>query len=309
MKIIFAGTPLNAAQTLEALVSAGIDVVAVLTRTDAAIGRKRVITPSPVAQVAERLGIPVFKHNQIDSAALADIKSVSADLGVVVAYGALLKEDALNGLPKGWINVHYSLLPKLRGAAPVQHAILGGHKTTGVTVFKLDQGMDTGPILSAVPTNIEVGENSAHLLSRLTLLGTSLLLELLPSIAAGFATEQKQDESLKTFAPKIIRSMAQIDWHKSALEIENLVNAMNPEPMAWTTLNDHEVRVLSARAIDVSEQDSEPGATAFTQGSVATKTGDKKLLELHMVQPAGKPAMKASDWLRGQESKGPVVFK
>ncbi len=309
MKIIFAGTPHNAAQTLEALIAGGVEIAAVLTRTDAEVGRSKKLTPSPVALVAQEHGIKTLKYNQVDATALDAIKSVSADLGVVVAYGALLKLDVLKALPKGWINLHYSLLPGLRGAAPVQHAILNGLATTGVSIFKLDEGMDTGPIISTVETKIEVGENSAHLLSRLTQLGISALLETLPSIAAGFAQEMPQDHTAKTFAPKINRDAARISWQDPAKQIENLVNAMNPEPMAWTIYNGDPIRVLAARALVEAAVDSPAGSVSLLDGKPVVAAGKSTCLEIIQVQPSGKQAMPAPDWYRGQASKGSVVFE
>lgn len=308
MKILFAGTPLNAAQTLDALVQSGIDVVGVLTRADSFVGRNKTLTPSPVALVAQKHGLQVFKHNQVDQTALEQIRTVSADLGVVVAYGALLKKDALTSLPMGWINLHYSLLPELRGAAPVQHAILTGAETTGVSIFKLDEGMDSGPVISAVETRVEVGENSGHLLSRLTQIGISALLEVLPRIAAGFAIETPQDTSKVTYAPKIDRLVARIDWLASAAQIENLVNAMNPEPMAWTLYKGDSLRVLAARARSGGES-SLPGTVSLHADTVEVAAGNNSSLELIEVQPAGKKAMPAKDWYRGQISKGSIVFE
>ena len=162
MKLIFAGTPANAANTLQALLQgdAGLfEVVAVLTRPDAPLGRKRVLTPSPVAAVAEAAGIPVIKTKKIDAATIEELRRFDADLGVIVAYGALLGAEALQVPAKGWINIHYSLLPQWRGAAPVQNALLHGDKTTGVTVFQLDEGMDTGPVWLKVATEIQPDEN------------------------------------------------------------------------------------------------------------------------------------------------------
>ncbi|MEY4493944.1 MAG: hypothetical protein RL570_59, partial [Actinomycetota bacterium] len=248
MRVIFAGTPANAATTLIALKNSGVDIVGALTRTDAVIGRKKILTPSPVALAAEALSIPVIKANQVDQETLEKVLALNADLGVVVAYGTFLSEAALSSLPKGWINLHYSLLPALRGAAPVQHALLEGLTGTGVTAFQLDTGMDTGPVLLQAPTTIEQNENAGRLLSRLTDLGISVLLEILPAIAAGIAVSKTQDGSVASFAPKISRVDAQIDWSESAKRIENKVRAMNPEPMAWTILESESFRVLEARA-------------------------------------------------------------
>lgn len=308
MKIVFAGTPANAAQTLRALHDNGLDIVAVLTRPDAPIGRKKVLTPSPVALVADQLGLPTIKANRVDEQTLSELQRFKPDLGIIVAYGALLKNDALQMPVRGWINVHYSLLPKWRGASPVQSAILHGDKETGVTLFQLDTGMDTGPIHSSVPTLIEPGENAGVLLGRLTNLGISSLLETLPRIEAGMAITSNQDaEQIKILptARKIDRHTAQIDWSESSEKIEQLVLAMNPEPMAWTTHNDASFRILDARSLGqtdwavLAESDSVPGSIRALKDRVLVHCGNGTLLELKEVQPAGKTPMSASEWARG----------
>lgn len=308
MKVIFAGTPQNAAQTLVALTKSGVEVVGVLTRTDALVGRNKVLTPSAVAVAADQLGIPVIKTNDIDQDALDQIQKLSADLGVVVAYGAFLNDAALKALPQGWVNLHYSLLPKLRGAAPVQHALLEGALTTGVSVFQLEKGMDTGPLFIQVPTAIEPGENAGRLLERLTHIGISALLEILPSIAAGIATATEQNHSDATFAPKISRDQAKIDWSRAASDIERLVFAMNPEPVAWTTLNQQNVRILDARADKASAAGTGPhGQVQIVDDLVLVTCGDDCLV-IEIVQPAGKNPMTARDWYRGQQDKGNLVL-
>jgi len=307
MRVIFAGTPPNAAATLIALKKAGVDIVAVLTRTDAPLGRKKVLTQSPVADAAQALGIPVVKANQVDEHALSQLESFKAELGVVVAYGAFLNETALQFLPKGWINLHYSLLPALRGAAPVQHALLQGFRETGVTAFQLDKGMDTGPILLQAATVIEPDENAGRLLSRLTQLGITVLLELLPSIAAGIANPIPQNESAANFAPKINRTHAQIDWNRSANSIQQQVLAMNPEPMAWTTIGDDSFRILDARTYRGENLPSSPGTVQLVDGKVLV-TCHNDSLQLISVQPAGKNEMPAGDWFRGVQNKEKLVF-
>jgi methionyl-tRNA formyltransferase len=314
LRILFAGTPPNAAQTLEALISAGLDVVGVLTREDAQVGRKKTLTQSAVADVAEKHDLRAFKHNQVDQQALNEIQTVSPDIGIVVAYGALLNSSALSALPHGWINLHYSLLPELRGAAPVQHAILQGLKTTGITIFQLDEGMDTGDILLQVPTEIHPAENSANLLARLTQLGIGALLELAPQLAAGFETRTKQSGVSATFAPKLSRAKARIDWLDSADRIENLVNAMNPEPMSWTTHLTEPVRILSGRQFaitdsNVSDNIHQAGECFIYEGRVLTKCGENTHLELLELQPSGKQPMAATAWFRGKQSKGQVIFE
>ena len=308
MKIVFAGTPANAAHTLRALSNSPFEVVAVLTREDAPVGRKRVMTPSPVAELAEELKLPVIKSNVVDDQARSQIQALGAELGVVVAYGALLDEDSLNILPLGWLNLHYSLLPKWRGAAPVQRAIMAGERETGVTIFQLDKGMDTGPIHLQVPTVIEPDETTATLLPRLTELGISGLSELLPRIAAGLASPVEQDPRLIATLPtakKLTREDARIDWDNSAQQIEHQIRGLNPEPMAWTLLEEDVFRILEARALGATDwqtlsgENHSVGNITATKDRVLVSCGGGTLLELKLVQPAGKKPMSSTDWGRG----------
>lgn len=318
MKIVFAGTPANAARTLEALLAGPYEVVAVLTRPDAPVGRKRVLTPSATAIVAERAGVPVFKANTVTPELAEQLRATGAQLGVIVAYGALLKRFALDALPLGWLNLHYSLLPDWRGAAPVQNAILAGDVETGVTLFQLDEGMDTGPILDAVSTQIQPGETSGRLLTRLTELGISLLDQSLPLVAAGIARFNPQPtDGTQRVASKLGREQGRIDWSAAAREIENRVLAMNPEPMAHATLGGENFRILDARAVhsasgaspagegvtSAGEPGMVPGTLSFEAKRLLVACGSGTLLELLQVQPAGKNAMSAMDWARGAAGK------
>lgn len=307
LKVIFAGTPQNAASTLRALVESGIEVVGVLTRKDAPVGRDRVLEPSPVANEAQALGIRVIKANSIDNDVLNQIVILGAEIGLIVAYGAFLDGRALESLDKGWINLHYSLLPKYRGAAPVQRAIQNGEQETGVSVFQLDKGMDSGPVFMSVPTLIEPGENSSRLLGRLTAIGVSALLELLPGIASGISKAKPQNDVEKSFAPKVSRADAKINWKLSARVIENLINAMNPEPMAWSTLDDVSIRILAARETHQITPAVAFGQVVLSEGNVIVGCNQSQLL-LQEVQPAGKSPMSASDWMRGQQKKDSVVL-
>ena len=317
MKIVFAGTPANAAQTLRALAGSAFEVVAVLTRTDAPVGRKKILTPSPVAEAAAELGIPIIKANRVDADVRGEIKATGADLGVIVAYGALLDQAALDSLPMGWINLHYSMLPKWRGAAPVQRAIMAGDRETGVTLFQLDKGMDTGPIHLQIPTVIEPTETTADLLPRLTELGITGLAELLPRVAAGMANPQPQaPELLKSLptADKLTREDARIDWQRNAVEIEYQIRGLNPEPMAWTTLEDETFRILEARALGVTDWQSlsgdalEIGALKIESARTFVVCGNGTLLELKLVQPAGKKPMSSVDWARGLTAGKRVIY-
>ena len=317
MKIVFAGTPANAAQTLRALANSAFEVVAVLTRTDAPVGRKRTLTPSAVADVAAELAIPVIKANRVDEEVRNLIKATGADLGVIVAYGALLDQAALDSLDNGWVNLHYSLLPKWRGAAPVQRAIMAGDRETGVTLFQLDKGMDTGPIHLQIPTVIEPDETTSSLLPRLTELGISGLAELLPRIASGLSSPVAQNPELLATLPtadKLTREDARIDWHRNAVELENLIRGLNPEPMAWTTLEDETFRIIEARALGSTDwkslagEDSIVGTVQIEKDRVLVSCGEGTLLELKTVQPAGKKPMPSSDWARGMTAGKRVTY-
>ena len=296
--LIFAGTPANAAATLEYLVQHGFEISLVITRPDAPFGRKRVLTPSPVAETASKLGLELYKTNKIDDAAISRIIESGCSTAVVVAYGALLKAPALDALSNGWFNLHYSLLPKWRGAAPVQHSLLAGDKTTGVTLFKIDEGLDTGPIVASVPTQIQPGETSARLLSRLTELGCTLLSQELPGVLLGSysLTPQAPDENLAS-APKLGREQARVDWSRGALEIERKVLAMNPEPGAWATLNGETFKIHDAREVAGTESQA-VGTVSLAGGRVLVSTS-AGVLELLEVQPSGKQSMPAKDWARG----------
>jgi methionyl-tRNA formyltransferase len=308
LKILFAGTTAHAAQVLKHLVSSKHEVVSVLTRKDAPVGRKSVITPSPVAAVATDLGLPVIKANQLGSEENQLIADASPDLAIVIAYGALLPVSTLSIPNHGWLNLHYSLLPQWRGAAPVQHSILNGDKVTGVTIFRLDEGMDTGPILSQVPTEIQAGETSGDLLQRLTHIGISALDECLALVESNLAVFKPQ-VGPTSIARKLSRSDAKVDWSANSVAVENLILAMNPEPMAWTLLANQPFRILSARASKVHG----PELTAMEVGSVfnfnnriMVSCGNETALELVKVQPSGKKEMTAGDWFRGLS--GSVVF-
>ena len=301
MSILFAGTPENAAQTLDALVSSGVRVSVVLTREDAPVGRKRVVTPSPVAQVAERLSIPIIKSNRIDGLVIDEIRKYKPDLAVVVAFGALLKDDALNAITGGWYNLHYSLLPRWRGAAPVQWSIFQGDKETGVSVFKIDEGLDTGALVLQVPTTIESGENATRLLARLTEIGITALLEVIPQLLAGIHNLKPQSENGVTLAPKPTRQDAFVDFHQDAATTEQNINGMNDEPGSWTLFNDEPLKLVSVATSHIHVELG-LGEVRLVDGAVLVgcKNSVLRILE---VQPAGKNRMAAVDWFRGLKSE------
>lgn len=306
MKIVFAGTPEVAADVLRGIVQSGHEVCLVLTREDAPIGRSKTLTPSPVAAVAEELGLRTIKSNRPGNVVLQDIDSSGAELGIIVAYGSILKAPLLDAVPNGWYNLHFSLLPKYRGAAPVQRAILAGEKETGVTIFKLDQGMDTGEVLKQVPTIISARENGKELLNRLGQLSISVLLEALPEIYSGTLTLTPQSGEA-SFAPKPTREEGKIDFTRDALNIQHKVLALNPEPMAWCLFGMESMRVLDALqslSSNVVDQmtGQEPGALAYLDGRLYVKCGGDSVLELITVQPSSKREMLAKDWYNGNRS-------
>lgn len=302
---------------MRALANSPFEVVAVLTRTDAPVGRKRVLTPSAVAETATELGLPIIKANRIDEATREAIMATGAELGVIVAYGALLDQKTLDLLDKGWINLHYSLLPRWRGAAPVQRSIMAGDRETGVTLFQLDKGMDTGPVHLQIPTVIEPDESTADLLPRLTELGISGLAELLPRIASGLTTPVAQDPQLLASLPtadKLTREDARINWHRTAVELENQIRGLNPEPMAWTTLDEEAFRIIEARALGATDwqalagEEALAGSVRIDKERVLVTCGQGTQLELNTVQPAGKKPMSSSDWARGMTAGKKVIY-
>lgn len=297
MNIIFAGTPTNAASTLEALVEAGFDVSGVLTRTDAEVGRKKVITESPVAAVASRLGLEITKANSISAEVQTWIESKKANIGVIVAYGSILRRPALEAPTHGWINVHYSLLPEFPGASPVQSAILDGKTMTGVTVFRLDEGIDTGPILSTRQIPIGPKVTSGELLSELTSVGSELLIQTLNELELRFANQFEQPKTIpRVVSRKLNRADARIDFSRSALVVHNLVRAMNPEPMAWFELEQLSIRVLSTELAESSKLSF--GELGIENGELQIGCGSGNL-RLLRVQPSGKNQMSGADWYRG----------
>jgi len=297
LRIIFAGTPTNAAETLDTLLAANHEVVGVLTRMDAPIGRSGTLTESPVAAVANKHGLPLLKSNLPDSQVSEWIAGFKPDLGIIVAYGSILRTDLLAIPAKGWLNVHYSLLPKYPGASPVQHALLEGDSTTGVTAFQLDEGVDSGPILSQASVDLDAKATAGAVLQHLTGVGADLLLNTLENLDDYLATKTLQDLSLEhPVTRKITRAMARISFGMPASSIVNLVRAMNPEPVAWFEFEAQPVRVLES---DISDFPGlSEGVAVLADGELVVGSSDKAVV-LRTVQPAGKNPMSGADWFRG----------
>ncbi|TPW71026.1 methionyl-tRNA formyltransferase [Schumannella sp. 10F1B-5-1] len=297
LRLIFAGSPAAAAPSLRRLLDSPHEVAAVVTRPDTPQGRKRVLTPTPVAQLAEEAGVPVVRAARL--APVADeLIALEADLGVVVAYGGLIREPLLSAPRLGWINLHFSLLPAWRGAAPVQHALIAGDETTGASVFRLVEELDAGPLLATEATPVGRHSTAGELLTRLADSGAELLTRTVDGLADGTlaAVEQQGEPS---FAPKLTLDDGRLDWTRPGAELVARLRGVTPEPGAWTTLDGDRFKVLAgALAHDVGPL--APGAVDLRAGQVVVGTADTPV-ELTEVQPAGKKGMRAADWWRGRQ--------
>lgn len=306
MRLVFAGTPQVAADTLERLLATGgHEVIAVVSRPNAPRGRSRRPVPSPVSQLAMDRGIELLRPDHPrDADFITRLQELEPEVCPVVAYGALVPAAALAIPAMGWLNVHYSLLPRWRGAAPVQRALLAGDQISGVTVFRLVEALDAGPVLGQVRTPVAPEETAADLLGRLALIGADLLVEALDALQRGTATLTEQPGVGITEAPKLRPADARLAWTRSALELSRLVAACNPSPMAWAELDQERFRVLRARAAE--GEPLRPGEVRIEKGRVSAGTGDG-LLELVTVQPQGKRPMAGLDWARGR--RGETVLR
>lgn len=304
MRIIFAGTPQVAVPSLRALIGAGHDIALVITREDAPVGRKSVMTPSPVATFADELGLNVLKTNRIGDLELQQIRSVRAELGIVVAFGLLFKEPVLSATAHGWLNLHFSALPKWRGAAPVQRALIAGERELGITVFRLDEGMDSGDIVDQSTTHIVGNQSAKQVLDSLAIDGANLVVDAASKVLSGTAVFKAQIGE-PSYAPKLVREDGRIDWGRTANALVSQWAGVTPDPGAFTH---HQGNLLKIVSMDNAASPSVmaafsasdlPGTTKSVSGRVFTLTSDGTV-ELLVVQPAGKTAMSASDWMRGR---------
>ncbi len=306
MRVLFAGTPQVAVASLDQLVKDGFDVVAVLTREDAPVGRKRVLTPSPVAARAAELGIEIIHANRIDETTQQRIAALEADIAAIVAYGGLVPEKAL-GIPRlGWVNLHFSLLPAWRGAAPVQHSIMAGDDITGAVTFQLEKGLDTGPVFGTLTEAIDPADTAGDLLGRLAVSGSVLLSQTLSGLDSGAVVGVPQ-RGESSYAHKLTLVDGKIDWSAPALAIRRRINGTTPDPGAWTELDGQRFKI--GPVSPAADADSlTPGQVQITGGKqprVVVGTGSHGV-ELALVQPPGKKMMNAADWARGILASGTV---
>ncbi|KTS09204.1 MULTISPECIES: methionyl-tRNA formyltransferase [Microbacterium] len=303
MRLVFAGTPAVAVPSLRALASGPHEIAAVVTRGDAPLGRKRVLTPSPVAQAAVDLGLPVIKADRLDAEATERIAALEPELGVIVAYGGLVREPLLSTPARGWINLHFSLLPRWRGAAPVQRALIAGDTVTGASVFQLVAALDAGDVFAEERYEIPVDATAAEVLDDLAGIGAPLLARVVGAIADGTAVSTPQ-QGEPTLAPKLTLDDGALDFTQDADVLLHRIAGVTPEPGAHTTLDGARFKVL--RAVSTDDPPLPPGRVTASGKDVIVGTGSRPL-RLVTVQPAGKGAMAAGDWFRGLRTSEPVL--
>lgn len=301
MRLVFAGTPEVAVPALDALLASDRhEVVAVVTRPDAPSGRGRKLVASPVAERAEAAGIEVLKPvKPSDPEFMARLTELAPDCCPVVAYGALIRPGALEIPKHGWVNLHFSLLPAWRGAAPVQHAVLAGDEVTGATTFRIEQGLDSGPVFGILTEEIRPTDTSGDLLDRLAHAGARLLVATMDGIEDGALHAVPQPAEGVTPAPKLTVEDARIEWAHPALRVDRLVRGCAPAPGAWTTFRGERLKLSGPVKLVTDSAELPPGELAVVgKNTVRVGTGSHEI-ELGEVQPQGKKPMRAADWARG----------
>jgi methionyl-tRNA formyltransferase len=302
MKVIFMGTPTFAVPSLLTLIEEGYEIVSVITQPDRPVGRKRILTPPPVKEVAMEHQLPVYQPEKIRLAEGIDyVRSLQPDLIVTAAYGQILPKEILE-IPKfGCINVHASLLPKYRGGAPIHQALIEGEKETGVTIMYMVEALDAGDMINSRSIPITDDDHVGSLFEKLSLVGADLVKETLPALLQGKITPVPQDESQATYAPNIKREQEEIDWSRSAEEIRNQIRGMHPWPVAFTYWNGQPFKIWWAELAEDGPEAKEPGEVwEMTPEGIVVATGSGSL-RLTDVQPAGKKRLEASDFIRGRQ--------
>ncbi len=307
MKIVFMGTPDFAVPSLEALINSNNEVLAVFTQPDKKVGRKQIITPPPVKDTAEAEGIPVYQPQSLKNSDAADIiESLNPDVIIVVAYGKILPKEILKIPRFGCINVHASLLPKYRGAAPIQWAVLNGDSETGVCIMQMDEGLDTGDILLCEKTEIGINETSEELFERLSAIGAASLVNALDMLENGELTPVKQlGES--TYASMIDKSLCPIDWNKSAFEIHNKIRGLQSWPCATAFINGNEYKIHKSVLSDATG--AEAGEVIYSKNALTVSCGDGKCIDILEIQAQGKKRMDIKAFLAGNRIEQGTILK
>jgi methionyl-tRNA formyltransferase len=306
MRVVFAGTPEVALPALDAIAASSHDLVGVVTRPDAPAGRGRKLTASPVAQRAQELGVPVLKPGRPrEPEFLDDLRTLAPECCPVVAYGALLPQSALDIPDHGWVNLHFSVLPAWRGAAPVQHAIRAGDEVSGATTFRIVKELDAGPTYGVMTETIRPDDTAGDLLTRLAEGGAGLLLATLDGIAEGSLEAREQPVDGVSFAPKVEVDDARVDWADPTKAIDRQIRACTPFPGAWTTYDGERVKVGPVTPV---EADLAPGSLEVTKSAVLVGTADGAV-RLGEVKPHGRRQMPAADWARGVHFPADAAFR
>lgn len=300
MRIVFFGTPSFAVPSLRALLEEGFDIVGVVTQPDRPQGRSRSRSvPSPVKLAAEAEGLPLLQPERpTGDVFIRGLEHLRPDIGVVVAYGHILRPEVLAIPPGGMINVHASLLPRYRGPAPIQWAILNGDETTGVSIMQVEEGLDTGAVLHRIETEIAADETGGELAERLAELGAAALVEALTLIASGASQPEPQDNTRATYAPKIDHGITRLAWTDDAAHLARSIRAFDPEPGCWSLLNGTEIKLFGARAVSGNTRES-PG-TVLRASPCLEIAANVGAVEVQEVQPAGKKRMSVGAWVRGR---------
>ncbi|MEU4451067.1 methionyl-tRNA formyltransferase [Nocardioides sp. NPDC023903] len=306
MRVVFAGTPEVAVPSLDAIAASRHELVGVVTRPDAAQGRSKRLVPSPVAQRAEELGVPVLKpEHPREPEFQAELKALEPDCCPVVAYGAMLPQSALDIPTHGWVNLHFSLLPAYRGAAPVQRAVWAGEEISGATTFRIVKAMDAGPVFGTMTQALAPDETSGSLFEKLTEGGAKLLVSTLDGIEDGSLEAREQPTEGVTYADKITVEDAQIDWTQNAVAIDRQIRACTPAPGAWTLLDGERFKV---GPVTMAEDAVAPGELVVRKNEVLVGTGTTAV-RLGRVKAFGKKEMPAADWARGVRLESGVSFE
>lgn len=309
MKIIFMGTPDFAVPILEALHEEFTDIPLVITQPKRKKGRGEKLRPTPVNVVADKLGLKVICPEEIRTQKfVSKLQAIKPDVIVVAAYGKILNKEILDMPRYGCINVHASLLPKYRGAAPIHWAVINGETETGITIMQMDVGMDTGDIISQEKIKIGPDETTGSVHDELAELGAGLMVEALRNIENNQFSKIPQDEKLATYAPKIDRAMEKINWHHTAQEIHNLIRGLNPWPGAYTTINNNNLKVWASQIVDLEQQKKMPGCVyEIVNGEGIIVQAGKGLIKLTELQAPGKRKISAGEFLKGYFlSKGDI---
>ena len=308
MKIIFMGTPDFAVGTLRSLAEAGHEITLVVSQPDKPKGRGHAMVPTPVKVVAEELGIPVFQPVKIREAKDV-LEKTEADVCVVAAFGQIIPASILHMKKYGCINVHASLLPKYRGAAPIQWAVIDGEKESGVTIMRMDEGLDTGDMINKVIVTLDEKETGGSLFDRLSEAGAKLLVETLPKLEDGSAVFEKQpEESTTPYAAMISKKMGEMDWKKSAAELERLIRGLNPWPSAFSHLNGKTLKIWEASVEEENGEKKAPGTVLQADAKGFRIQTGEGILKIDTLQLEGKKRMDAQAFLRGYTVEAGTVL-